>query len=127
MTIFVNGAFRGHAGLTLPFKIECDALTDDDLDTLARIVARRITYGEARGVPSGGIQFATALNRYKHPLGLSDYPLLICDDVLTTGKSMTEFRNATDVMDVRGVVIFARNDFCPDWIIPIFSIDRRLL
>lgn len=123
MTLFRTGNFRLHGGEESFFKIDCDALTNDDLDTLALLVAEDPRIGkffQVEGVPTGGLRFAQALA----PYALSKYTdvrnprVLIVDDVLTTGGSMERQRAGRD--HVRGVVIFARGE-CPDWVTPLFS------
>lgn len=119
MNLFTPGPFTSHSGLTLPFKIDCDALTDADLDTLALHYARRQQYGEVHGVPSGGLRFAHALHQYRHPM--SSF-ILIVDDVLTTGASITELRDEWLEQyhwKIIGLVIFARGP-CPAWVTPLF-------
>ncbi len=116
--MFVDGEFTSHSGLLLPFKIELDALTDSDWWTLAAAVARRVgRFHVAHGVPRGGIRLACAL--CKHETGLNRDPLLIVDDVLTTGASMEEARQWFGHRKTIGAVIFARGP-CPDWITPLF-------
>ena len=114
--MFKWGEFRSHAGLTLPFKIELDGLTDADWDCLARMVADAFAFGHVDGVPTGGLRFATALSRYVEP---GDPGLLIADDVLTTGKSMERQRAGREAM---GVVVFSRTNYEPGWIFPIFRL-----
>lgn len=116
MTLFRWGAFRSHSGRDLDYKIDCDALTREDLGTLAHIIRERIgPYSLAIGVPSGGDRLAVALNRLDVQYGA---PLLIVDDVLTTGASMEETRKLFSG-DIRGVVIFARGE-CPQWVWAVF-------
>lgn len=108
------GSFVAHSGRLLDFKIECDALSDADIDALAAVIARRMKFGSVYGVPRGGVRLAKALEPYA-----TSGPRLIVDDVLTTGRSMAEAR---DSMGDRGVVIFARGP-CPVWITPVFSLE----
>ena len=108
------GSFKSHSGLTLPFKIECDAFTPDDWATLAQIANQRLYWGEVEGVPEGGLAFAEALRRYSQP----DGRLMIVDDVFTTGQSMEEHRAGRDAF---GLVVFARN-LVPLWIEPMFEL-----
>ena len=89
MELFIDTPLIGHAGPRLPFKIECDALSDDDLKTLAALIARKQTFSRVLGVPRGGLRLAHALERYCSPEG----DVLIVDDVLTTGKSMEDMRS----------------------------------
>lgn len=118
MNLFVHQNFQSHAGLTLDWKIECDALADADWQTLAFVVANkmRISFGHVVGIPRGGLKFAEALQAYK---GDSETTLLV-DDVLTTGKSMAEWR-ATLLEPVLGVVVFARKR-APEWVLPMFEL-----
>ena len=126
-TLFVKKDFVMHSGGLAHYKIECDALTDKDLDTLAFVVANKakLITGENRtgirqvyGVPRGGVRFAEAFQPY---LDTKWGTLrLIVDDVLTTGKSMEEARLRIGWGDAIGVVIFARHD-TPNWIKPIFQ------
>lgn len=111
--LFVNGELTSHSGLSLPYKIECDALSDAEIATIAAEVARRITFQEVIGVPRGGLRLAAALERYRSDTG----GLLIVDDVLTTGRSMEELRAGHIA---QGVVIFARGP-CPTWVTPLFA------
>ena len=119
MPLFNHGAYTLHSGGPSMFKIDCDALTDADWDALARLVASRIWFEEVVGIPRGGLRFAASLMRYVRPLG----PLLIVDDVLTTGASMGQKRleiSARDPeMPVLGCVIFARGPV-PPWVTALF-------
>ncbi len=116
MPLFVDQAFIAHAGSRLPFKIECDALTDEDIETLAKIIGGTHLFGKVHGVPQGGMRLAAALQ--KHCLNYGQ--TLIVDDVLTTGTSMEEARRQIGGPS-QGVVIFARGN-CPSWIKPIFQL-----
>lgn len=117
-SLIETGTFTSSSGLTLPFKIECDALGGRTIAALAKIIADRIRFKTVEGVPSGGLMLAWYLRPYADPT--SD-ALLIVDDVLTTGTSM-ELKRAG--RDASGVVIFARGP-CPAWVIPVFSLGDR--
>ena len=117
MPLFQSGDFTLHSGGRSPFKIDCDALSSDDLCALAALVAKTIQFGMVEGVPRGGLRFAWILQNY-----LTDGPLLIVDDVLTTGTSMEEYRNDREAI---GVVLFARGP-CPKWVTPVFSLGEQL-
>jgi hypothetical protein len=107
--------FVMHSGDPAYFKLECDALDDGDIAALARIISRKVRFGHVYGVPRGGVRLARALEQYR-----SDGPVLIVDDVLTTGRSMEEARAAFEFHSpVIGAVIFARGA-CPSWILPVF-------
>lgn len=113
--LFENKGFVSHSGISLPFKINCDALLDEDIETLADIISKKFKFSKVYGVPRGGIRLANALEKYLSPEG----PILIVDDVLTTGKSMEIFKEEIGGNGAIGVVIFARGE-CPKWIKPIF-------
>lgn len=117
-TLFVGGEFTAHSGDTLPFKIECDALTTADMETLANIVSQHIQFSEVHGVPEGGLPFAKALEQQTS----SEGEVLIVDDVLTTGASMEEMKEKVGGNPV-GVVIFARGP-CPGWVKPILKLSN---
>jgi orotate phosphoribosyltransferase len=122
MNLFKSGTFTSHSGKVLPYKIDCDALTDDDINTIASIIAARIKFDRVIGIPTGGLRLQYALGRY---IGLGQN-ILIVDDVLTTGSSMEEkrqeiiadHRGFTD--EIVGWVIFARTE-PPDWINAVFT------
>ena len=115
MTLFRQGDFTLHSGSKSWLKIDCDALTDDDWATLAIAVYEHgIKFRRVIGVPQGGLKFAYALEPYRFPN--PEYPVLIVDDVMTTGNSMEEMR--AKYPGSIGVVVWARGR-CPDWIEPI--------
>lgn len=122
--LFQMGHFTLHSGEVATWKIECDALLEEDWETLAHIAAAALPpFGAVAGVPTGGYAFANALCPYCVP-GCN--ALLIADDVLTTGRSMEQLRDAftTHGVETIGVVVFARGD-CPEWIYPIFRMGAR--
>lgn len=102
MNLFQLGKFTSHAGNELDWKIECDALTDEDWDCLARMISERCgSFGSVYGIPRGGTKLANALEKYKNPKSIIH---LVVDDVWTTGKSMREVMKPGDL----GFVVFAR-------------------
>ena len=114
--LFQRGDFMLHSGARSDFKIDCDALTDTDLDTLACLIAERVEpFVRVRGIPTGGLKLARALACFAVH---QSQRLLIVDDVLTTGGSMEIAK--FDVPSAIGAVIFARGP-CPDWIMPLFQ------
>jgi hypothetical protein len=117
---FNAGGIPLHSGGISDFKIDCDALTADDLTALAAKVAQRFKWETVCGIPRGGRRFADVLDRYSTPD--STLPLLIVDDVYTTGRSFEEALRSYSVPENRvGVVIFARSE-PPDWIHPLFRL-----
>lgn len=118
MALFTTKPFIAHAGSRLPFKIECDSLTDIDIITIANIVGEKLEFSEVYDVPRGGTRLAAALEDYC----VSNGPALIVDDVLTTGISMEEARQRIG-KEAIGVVIFARG-FCPSWVFSVFQLSE---
>jgi hypoxanthine phosphoribosyltransferase len=121
MNLFEKKKWTMHSGDTSDFKIECDALTSDDWDTIAYLIAKHFSFSNVVGIPRGGIALERSLKKYKKSLG----PLLIVDDVLTTGTSMEEMKDTYLERynnNIIGVVVFARGK-CPNWITPIFSMN----
>jgi orotate phosphoribosyltransferase len=126
MNLFQSGDFTLHSGEKSNFKIDCDALTDADIEALALMMAMRLPrYEKVIGVPSGGLRIAKALERYESIFG----SLLIVDDVYTTGASMenklTEIRQEDRECPVIGAVIFARRP-TPAWITPLFVMSKEV-
>lgn len=113
--LFVSVVFSAHSGGILDWKIECDALTDKDIETLARIIARHMRFSRVVGVPRGGLRLAAALKFYE-----TEGPFLIVDDVLTTGGSMERVRAEYADHETIGVVLFTRKQ-PPDWIKSVFT------
>lgn len=117
MNLFQRGTFTLHSGRQASWKIDCDALSDADLEALAAIAVRGLPmFGWVEGIPLGGSRFADALRRYATE-GCTR--ILIVDDVFTTGASM-EFHRAGR-RHCLGLVIFARGE-CPEWVWPMFRL-----
>ena len=114
--LFQLGEFKLHSGRISHFKIECDALTSEDWETLAVLIKDKFQFREVVGVPSGGLKLARVLSKYKDDN--SDVTLIV-DDVLTTGDSIRTLRNSIKGESI-GVVIFTRGE-CPYWIYPLFE------
>jgi orotate phosphoribosyltransferase-like protein len=129
VSLFELKDFRSHSGFSLSFKIECDALGDEDLATLARIIVvhmmtkKDMRFGRVVGIPKGGLRLAAELEKYV--TADRSGPVLIVDDVLTTGESMENTRRQIWAdfpgSEVVGVVLFARVR-CPDWVTPVFQL-----
>lgn len=127
--LFVSERFTSHSGLMLPFKVECDALTDEDWKCLACIAHQELGLPEwytTLGVPRGGWKFSFALDKFNNT---NAKHFLVVDDVFTTGKAMEEARaliqKVNPLFTVIGVVAFARAK-CPDWITPIWQLNPKL-
>ena len=116
MSLFIREDFISHAGLPLTWKVECDALTDKDYEALAKIVSEKLTFRDVKGIPRGGIAFEKALKPYC--TNDDNDPLLIADDVYTTGTSMREVYEEGAI----GIVVFARNEITDDWIKAIWQL-----
>jgi len=115
-SLFQLGNFTLHSGSKSYYRINCDVLTDDDWSALARMVYERVDrFREVVGIPQGGLKLAEALKPYCAPI--LRYPILIVDDVLTTGNSMKELRKEIGTVCI-GAVVFARGK-CPSWITPV--------
>lgn len=124
MNLFQKVDLALSSGQKSDFKIECDALTDEDWECLAYFISKKVNFHSVRGIRWGGVKLEIHLQKYCIK---DDLPLLICDDVLTTGNSMTKERDefiskGIKKKDIRGVVIFARGK-CPNWITPLFQMN----
>jgi basic membrane lipoprotein Med (substrate-binding protein (PBP1-ABC) superfamily) len=89
--LFQSVDFISHSGLPLTWKIECDAIHDDEWSTLAKMIREyeNKNWRKAIGIPRGGVKLGEELNKYSS--NNPDDPILICDDVYTTGKSFADF------------------------------------
>ena len=114
--LFQSGQFVLNSGDVSLWKIECDALTDSDIETIASMLVPLLwSFSHVEGVPRGGERLAEALRVYQTP---GNGGLLIVDDVLTTGGSMERQRRCR--AGVQGAVIFARQR-PKSWITPLFQ------
>jgi len=119
--------FTSHSGLSLNWKVDCDSFTSEDWVCLATIARQLLQadYREIIGIYRGGIPFADALyertTTWSHRV---NYPVLIVDDVFTTGRSMEEERLKWKE-PVKGLVVFARNP-TPAWITPIWTLNAAI-
>jgi orotate phosphoribosyltransferase len=126
MSLIERGEFILHSGSAASFLINCDALSNETLDALAKMYSDIFEYGKVWGVPNGGHRFAAALAKYSHP---GSDTILIADDVYTTGASMNELHdhlvmNGYDTDLITGVVIFNRSySATVDWVTYIFDLN----
>jgi hypothetical protein len=115
-----------HSGVRSAWKIECDALTDEEMATFAMLIAERVgPICSVRGVPRGGVRIAEAVGRVVSWSSMNGLALIV-DDVLTSSQSMERERiNWTDegvpFAQIRGAVLFARGP-CPAWVTPVFTL-----
>lgn len=120
--LFKLGDFTLHSGDKTPWKIDCDALSDESISTLAHMIVEIVQpFKLAIGVPRGGMRLAAAVQAF----AIDDDSLecLIVDDVLTTGNSMEEMRSKHPLIrggPAKGIVIFARGP-CPSWVTALFT------
>lgn len=108
--LFKVGNFKLHSGDTSEWKVECDALTTEDWQGLARMAMEFLPpFREVVAIPRGGIPLKAAMDAYVTP---DSSRLLVVDDVLTTGNSMykTMFRYPSSI----GLVAFARGPLPPN-------------
>jgi len=87
--LFKFGEFTSASGKRLAWKVDCDGLPDDDLKAIAALYGPPLNFRAAVGIPRGGLRLAEALQEYA--TGLPGDPLLIVDDVFTSGHSITEY------------------------------------
>lgn len=118
LDLFVDGQFTSHSGLELDYKIVCEALSDSTIETMAKIISKKIRFSTVYGIPTGGERLAKALDKYT----TENSCFLVVDDVFTTGNSMEKARKDHGMLYTLGAVIFARAK-CPDWIQPILSLN----
>ena len=110
--LVIPGQFVAHSGGILDYKIECDSLSDRDIEGVAGALALMLSeFGSVEGVPRGGLRLAKALEPFA-----TKGPLLIVDDVCTTGASLEAHRAGRDAI---GAVIFNRGHL-PSWCRALF-------
>lgn len=124
--------FTSHAGKALNWKIEMDALSMQEWDCLAQMIYEYEprNFGEVIGIPRGGLPLQRALEGYA--TGNEKDPILIVDDVLTTGGSMNTFRmdyclDRDPRRSYMGWVVFARTplEHSNSWISSLFTMPRK--
>jgi orotate phosphoribosyltransferase-like protein len=89
--LFQSVNFISHSGIPLTWKIECDAIHDDEWATLAKMIREYEprNWSRAVGIPRGGSKLGEELDKYS--TGNEADPLLIVDDVYTTGRSFKNY------------------------------------
>ena len=120
--LFHSVDFKSHSGLKLKWKIECDALSDPEWFTISQMIMEiSVPFKEAIGIPRGGTKLGNLLNQYG--TGKREDPVLLVDDVLTTGESMKQFKTKRSwryPSDYIGWVVFARTK-TPKWVTALFQ------
>lgn len=119
MNLFQLGNFTLHSGKTSRWKICCEALSPSDWEALAVMTVEELNlppFMSVEGVPRGGLDFA----HYLRPFASwqAGRPVLLVDDVLTTGASMEVVRAGRQAI---GVVLFARGPLLP-WVKALFRL-----
>lgn len=119
-----------HSGRRSSFKIECDNLTDAEVAAGCALLAKVLPpFGAVAGVPRGGLRVEEAMRPFVTPRDRPetvDLPLLIVDDVWTTGGSVTAFRRKFVNGDRAHVaVLFARGPV-PDDVTALFTLHKGL-
>ena len=123
MDLFQSVNFKSHSGLNLTWKIEMDALSEQDWFTIKKMIMEVTPpFREAIGIPRGGVKLGDLLN--EHATGKEGDPICIVDDVLTTGGSMeyflTQYQRNRRPFTAIGWVVFARTQ-CPPWVKALFQ------
>ena len=121
--LFNTGKFILSSGRESGFKIDCDSLAAADWEALAALAAKVLPpFGAVEGIPRGGLALAEAMRPY-----VTQGPLLLCDDVWTTGVSMRRVAayHRGVGWEVIGLVAFARGPV-EGWVTSLFQLDPRL-
>lgn len=107
MNLFQVGDFTSHAGLPLTWKIECDAITEDEWNCLATMIMmyQQEPFSRVLGIPRGGLPLQKAMEKY---VTKGDHPWMVVDDVYTTGTSFRQFCTSKDTMWAFKWCVFAR-------------------
>lgn len=115
---------RLHSGRESKFKIECDHLTDEEVAAMCPLLKKILPpFGEVSGVPRGGLRLEKALRPF-----VTKGPLLVVDDVWTTGGSVN--RHITGLSNDMGfvgniAVLFSRGP-TPSYVTSLFSLHEGL-
>lgn len=120
--LFQLGDFELHSGDKSDWIINCDALSDGDLEALAALAAKGLRpFHHVHGIADGGLRFAAAMEEHRTIAVPHSY--LIVDDVMTTGRSMLEKKRQYNAQErTQGLVIFSRtSDPVLDWVHRIFE------
>lgn len=138
MSLFQKGSFELHSGTHSDWKIECDNISNDEMEILAKLIAERVEpFSRVASVSEDLNNPAARLRGYLAYYAssiLETETWLLVDDVFTTGSSMsTALRHIEESYalidrfppNIIGAVIFARTEPF-GWITPLFSIAPRI-
>lgn len=121
-----RGSITLSSGRESGFKIECDRLSDEQIHTFAWMIKEQMDFRRVVSVPRGGNRLARALINFTRPFSKH---ILVVDDVLTTGESISEVMDREEEklsrdssFSVIGVTMFARGELPPD-VTALFSMD----
>ena len=86
--LFQSVNFTSHSGKKLNWKIECDGISNEEWVTIAEMIYEfePRNFREVEGIPRGGKKLEEKLKGYA--TGNEHDPLLIVDDVMTTGATV---------------------------------------
>ena len=110
MALFNCGKFMLHSGSETRYKIDCDYLSDEDVEAIASIIASKIHFKKVVGIPTGGLRLAAALSKF---INKNSILTLVVDDVYTTGRSFEKYMRdyvITEGEEVYFAVMFNRSD-----------------
>ena len=133
--LFQSVNFTSHSCKKLNWKIECDGISNEEWVTIAEMIYEfePRNFRDVEGIPRGGKKLEEKLKGYA--TGNEHDPLLIVDDVMTTGSSFEEYylerlggKPTTDP-EVRagffGWTVFARGSG-PKWVSSLFTMPIKL-
>ena len=91
--LFQKINFISHSGIPMTWKIECDSISLKEWECIAYMIkeVEQQPWRKAIGIPRGGVTLGLCLDEFS--TGLESDPILIADDVYTTGKSFKDFVN----------------------------------
>lgn len=123
-----QGDFK--TGLCKPFKWKPDpnAFQQEDLEYIAKLFAKQVSFFAVYPVQPSATRFAEALKQYAKPEG--KYYLVAdnqCYSCLKFRKARNHLKAEMDrgrikKAEVKGVVIFTCGNSLPDWIIDMFKL-----
>ena len=124
--LFQTGDFILHSGQKSRRLIDCSALTDEDIKTVAEwLTELRGGFKLVFPVSESVARLAKAM---EHEQCEFNSRVLIVDDVLSTGASMwgkrAELAKTYGWDKIIGAVIFARRP-TPDWIVALWNIGSK--